>query len=627
MIFSTCRICNKKFESGKLRIYCSNKCKFSDKEYNKSRGRITEKIIEIKTGMKCLECGKQWNDKTNRSGLLTTHIKNFHKMNIFDYIKKYPESKELLGGSSNWRIKELDIFSKEEGKDFIMCKICNKKMHRINNKHLKKHDLTVSEYRKKYGNNLSEYSHKKQSEATIILNKTGKTNCWNTSKEEKLVKENFPSFESKLYLKHKIEGNKIYDFYKNRVIIEYDGIYYHPINFSDYGFTFHQLQNVSNDQIKNQLAIENGYSIYRINDKEVAEQNYQEKSYSYYNCETKENKLFKLQWNNEALILKEYLLEQKEEYLKNIAREILRFIRIHVTTFEEMISIPNDKNIIEELKLSRVSDTNNLISHNNIGIKNIKYEYSNLFRTKNKYVTNLKEIKTTEEIFYDDELFLKVIKYRCGLNKNRETFDITKDTLLQGINSYYRSTPSIFRPHIAYQIYKKYCKENDNVYDPCSGFGARLLGAYANNLFYIGNDVNKETIENSNKFIQKLNYSKIKLYNEKSQDLKLEKDCIDFIFTSLPYFDKEIYSDNNKSNNYEEWKDKFLKKTINNCYECLKKDKKIALNIDEDNKNTILKICNELNLKYIESLYFSSGTSHFNKTSNKKQHEILVFVK
>jgi hypothetical protein len=62
------------------------------------------------------------------------------------------------------------------------------------------------------------------------------------------------------------------------------------------------------------------------------------------------------------------------------------------------------------------------------------------------------------------------------------------------------------------------------------------------------------------------------------------ENSIDFVFTSPPYFGWEAYGDEPEQSSIkfdtsEEWKEKFLKKTIANAYHALKPGKFLALNV------------------------------------------------
>ena len=139
-----------------------------------------------------------------------------------------------------------------------------------------------------------------------------------------------------------------------------------------------------------------------------------------------------------------------------------------------------------------------------------------------------------------------------------------------------------YSPMRAKAIYEKFCPENGVIYDFCAGFGGRMLGALSSskNFTYIGTDPNTETYQNLLKegaYIEKTTGRKnsFKLYNECAENLELEKESIDFVFSCPPFFDLEKYSDENtqsylKYPNYEEWLEYFVKPSIKHCIDAMK---------------------------------------------------------
>ena len=72
----------------------------------------------------------------------------------------------------------------------------------------------------------------------------------------------------------------------------------------------------------------------------------------------------------------------------------------------------------------------------------------------------------------------------------------------------------------------------------------------------------------------------------KVQEFKRYKNKLDLCFTSPPYFNKEIYSNDveqaiNSYPQYNQWKDQYLKSTMKICYDYLKPNRKLLLNISD----------------------------------------------
>lgn len=96
---------------------------------------------------KCPFCEWETTDVENKSGAFETHLRKYHNISKIDYLKIYPEDRkyfQLVDTTNNLQL--------EENKDkFVICKICGKKLTRINDRHLRKHGITKQEYIEKYG--------------------------------------------------------------------------------------------------------------------------------------------------------------------------------------------------------------------------------------------------------------------------------------------------------------------------------------------------------------------------------------------------------------------------------------------------------------------------------------------
>ena len=117
---------------------------------------------------KCPFCDWTTTDIENKSGAFEIHLRKHHNISKIDYLKRYPEDKkffQLVDITNNLQL--------EENKDkFVVCKICGKKLTRINDRHLHKHGITRQEYIEKYGMNemVSANLHNKLSEIAIETN-------------------------------------------------------------------------------------------------------------------------------------------------------------------------------------------------------------------------------------------------------------------------------------------------------------------------------------------------------------------------------------------------------------------------------------------------------------------------
>ena len=198
------------------------------------------------------------------------------------------------------------------------------------------------------------------------------------------------------------------------------------------------------------------------------------------------------------------------------------------------------------------------------------------------------------EIFHDDDKFKSTIrkcwnwsaKHYKG-EENHPNNKFTENRLRQSLKIY-TGTQSVsnFRPTAAKLIYEKFGGEV--VWDMSCGWGGRLLGflSASNTKHYIGTEPSTRTFDGLLEMKKDFSYfgKKVDIYKQGSEEFKPEKESLDLCFTSPPYFDTEKYS-LEKSQSFikfpteNEWVNGFLRKTIQNCYDGLKKDKYMLINI------------------------------------------------
>ena len=168
-----------------------------------------------------------------------------------------------------------------------------------------------------------------------------------------------------------------------------------------------------------------------------------------------------------------------------------------------------------------------------------------------------------------------------------------------------------FPPLTAKFLYEHFTKHIDIsekviVYDPSAGWGGRILGAMCTNrkLHYIGTDPNPDNIgryervgnfynthcNQDNPFFGDGSSNTFEIYQLGSEVIGDDENFLkyfgklDFVFTSPPYFNREQYSqDENQSfkkfSAYEDWRDNFLKPTLDTAFSFLKNDRYLCWNI------------------------------------------------
>jgi hypothetical protein len=173
-----------------------------------------------------------------------------------------------------------------------------------------------------------------------------------------------------------------------------------------------------------------------------------------------------------------------------------------------------------------------------------------------------------------------------SIKKNRPKLSEIK-VAKQVYNLYYGGI-NIFRPLNAYRLYMMF-PSCTRILDPTMGWGGRLLAAFLVSHVdtYIGIDCNlslKKPYEEMCQFL----YEKRPEYKDKIQLFFQDALTIDYsalsynmVFTSPPFYNKEIYSHNTLYKTKEEWDTHFYVPLFTKTWQHLKKGGVYALNVPE----------------------------------------------
>jgi len=204
-----------------------------------------------------------------------------------------------------------------------------------------------------------------------------------------------------------------------------------------------------------------------------------------------------------------------------------------------------------------------------------------------------------------------------------------------------------YKPTTAKFIYDNYCPENGRILDPCAGYSGRLAGCIASNknLFYYGIDPNGETavgnMQMASFFSSQYDVLGERIYKYKfrfdmgcaEEIMPGIKEKYDLVFTSPPYHNQEIYSeDKSQSSNYEEyknWKEKFLFVIVDESRRILRDDGRLILNV----KNlTYKKIADDLceycskDWELEKTYHMKLANSEYSRKEGKTFHTEPIFV-
>jgi len=122
-------------------------------------------------------------------------------------------------------------------------------------------------------------------------------------------------------------------------------------------------------------------------------------------------------------------------------------------------------------------------------------------------------------------------------------------------------------------------------FDPCAGWGNRLLAAHLLDINYVGTDpgISYPGLERIKKHLN----AKAILHNLKFQDILWPKS--DFVFTSPPFWDKEDYLDNAEYGKFSEWIKSFMIPLIERSKQ---HSKRVVFHLDNEITEAISKAYN-----------------------------------
>ncbi len=319
----------------------------------------------------------------------------------------------------------------------------------------------------------------------------------------------------------------------------------------------------------------------------------------------------------------------KPNALRNLSEE--EFQSLLPTLAEELAAIDyhysySDEELRQDWKKLCSYNKPDLItaSQTRPGMKLCEHFFPNFFDIVNSKGQGFKQ-------FWNAVDLQKVIKW----NRSSHSTPYLSE-MRRGISFCYGLTKNtMYRPHLAKTIVSHF--KVKTVFDPCCGWGGRMLGTVAAGATYIGCEPNKETYDNLMRLAAFLHIEdKIKIYNCGAEEYNY-RDEYDLVLTSPPYYNLEVYSSDssqseNQYGNYAAWRDNWYIPLI---LKSAAKAKIICWNVADVGKITLQKdlfILMENNNDWVAGPLFGIGSSarqaNQNELKNKKNlDKTFTFVR
>ena len=183
-----------------------------------------------------------------------------------------------------------------------------------------------------------------------------------------------------------------------------------------------------------------------------------------------------------------------------------------------------------------------------------------------------------------------------------------------------------FNSSLMRQVIEKYNVKS--VYDPCAGWGERMMTCGKLGVSYEGCDINSELFEGYKKLYELIDGFKPVLHNNDSAN-QLVTTNVDAVITCPPYKNIEVYSDNGAENLSDEEFAAWWSDVVKNC--SYSNAKVFAVQTNQACRSVFEDALAEQGWQLKEELVFDNNQkSHFHRVSGmtKREYEsMLVFIR
>lgn len=279
-----------------------------------------------------------------------------------------------------------------------------------------------------------------------------------------------------------------------------------------------------------------------------------------------------------------------DESQERIIDEVTQFVLSKPTPELVMADWAIDEVIRKLAKKSLTWNGNTLEGYSSYATDVCKHFYRNFYDAKQN------GRPSTREKFSDR----RMIKQSFIMNARRKTNPVTIHGLRSSMEAVHGNAPSIFLPVRAKSLYERYAPEGGTIYDYSIGWGSRMLGALSSdkNFTYIGVDPDGVMFANAcalrdriERVLGKVGAARLhRVGSEKFTEHEgFKPESVDFAFSSPPYFDLEVYSQDpgqsvQRFPDYDDWLNFYVRGTLRGCREILKPRGLLGINVADNKK-------------------------------------------
>lgn len=251
------------------------------------------------------------------------------------------------------------------------------------------------------------------------------------------------------------------------------------------------------------------------------------------------------------------------------------------------MELPSFADVVAAKKLSveeRKKDVLRLTEWSGLdnGVKLLGNPYIQSYMTEHMGRTSFSGKPTMEETFNNEELRKKLYD---------GTVDKRADRLVVNMpQAFTRISPVCFlKPSAAKYLYKK--MNATHVLDITAGWGGRMLGAMACGIQYTGIDTNLSLQAPYTEMITELSQwttGKATMIWNDCRNVDLSAIDYDLMFTSPPYYNKEVYEHMNPFPTKASYYNEFLIPMLNKSLQHIKRNGWVCMNINEEYYNELV---------------------------------------